>query len=92
MPNRNEIGISIEIKNTQPIELIDLTESFVGFADEYKRSVAISDPAAPPEEVKLYVKQIRTGSIIADLIAIVPLTLADANHVIEFCQYLSRPE
>src|SRR6266542_2463706 len=93
MPSGNEIGISIEIKNTQPIELIDLTESLVGFADEYKRRIAISDPLAPPEEIKLYVKEMRTGSIIADLIAIAPLMLpfvADANHVIEFCQYLSR--
>jgi hypothetical protein len=93
MPNGNEIRISIEIKNTQPIELIDLTGSLVGFADEYKRRIAISDPLAPPEEIKLYVKEMRTGSIIADLIAIAPLTLpfvADANHVIQFCQYLSQ--
>jgi hypothetical protein len=93
MPNGNEIGLSIEIKNTQPIELSDLTESLIGFADEYKHHIAISDPTAQPEEIKLYVKEMRTGSIIADLIAIVPLTLpfvAEANHVIEFCQYLSR--
>src|SRR6266446_3921643 len=89
----NEIGLSIEIKNTQPIELVDLTESLIGFADEYKRHIAISDPSALPEEIKLYVKEMRTGSIIADLIAIAPLMLpfvADANHVIEFCEYLSR--
>lgn len=93
MPNQNEIGISIEIKNTEPIELIDLTESLTGFADEYRRRIAISDPSAPPEEIKLYVKEMRNGSIIADLIAIAPLMLpfvADANHVIQFCQYLSK--
>jgi hypothetical protein len=88
-----EIGLSIEIKNTQPIELSDLTESLFGFAEEYKRHIAINDSSALPEEIKLYVKQIRTGSIIADLIAFAPLTLpfmADANHIIEFCKYLSR--
>lgn len=93
MPNGNEIGISIEIKNSQPVELNDLTESLFGFAEEYKRHIGINDPAAQPEEIKLYVKEMRSGSIIADLIAVAPMMLpfvADANHVMDFCQYLSR--
>ena len=89
----NETRLSIEIKNTQPVELSDLTASLTGFTDEYKRHVATIDPSALTEEVKLYVKEMRTGSIIADLIAIAPLTLpfiADANHIIEFCRYLKQ--
>lgn len=68
----DDFRLTIEIKNSKPVELIDLTNSLLGLADEYKQFLIDSNGAAAAEEIKLYIKEIKTGSIITDLVAIAP--------------------
>lgn len=83
--------LTIEIKNKQPIELVDLTKSFLSLADEFKRFIENNDPEASEAEVKLYVGEIRSGSVVADLVAISPFVvqgMSYLNTVISFNKHL----
>lgn len=83
--------LRIEIKNKEPIELIDLTNSFLGLASEYKQYIEKEYPLLKDEDVKLYVKEIKTGSIITDVVSIAPYLLPFTEHINsikEFSKYL----
>ena len=85
------VKLTVEIKNVHPIELTDLTQSLLAFADEYKRHIARSEESMLAEGVRLYVKEMRSGSIIADLVAMAPYALPfveNSNHIFEFLGYL----
>ena len=89
--NSEEARFTITLHNSQPIELLDLTNSFLGLADEYKRHVAKEGDIPYPDEVKLFVKNIKSGSIIADLIAIAPGVFTCISYAVtltSFCNYL----
>lgn len=73
-------ALTIEIKNTKPVELADLTQAFLSFSEEFKRTLEIADPEAAAADVRLYVKELRTGSIIADIIAISPQLLQSVSY------------
>ena len=82
--------LTIEIENQRPVELLDLTISFLSVGDEYRRFTT-SRGLAGAEDARFYVQQIRTSSIIADLVPIVAATLPlldHVNNVIQFAQYL----
>lgn len=82
---------TIEIKNTQPVELLDLTGSLLSLADEYKRFVAAQPIPSAPEDIKLYIKDIHSGSIVTDLIAMAPAALPFVEHakvIVTFAKYL----
>lgn len=87
-------ALRIELKNKEPIELIDLTNSFFSIADEYKRYVEAEHGEINKENVKLYVKDIRHGSIIADLISNSPAALPilstsqNIEAIVKFASYL----
>lgn len=83
--------LTIEINNRQPVELLDLTNSFTSFADEYRRFVQARDVITYADDVRLYVKEVRSGSIIVDLVALSPLALPFAEHavtILDFSKYL----
>src|SRR5688572_25583991 len=83
--------LTIEIKNAKPVELADLTRAFLAFSDEFGRMVEASEPEAAAADVRLYVKELRTGSIIADVVAISPQLLQGvsyANAVWSFAKHL----
>ncbi|HVN24028.1 MAG TPA: hypothetical protein VMT71_08645 [Syntrophorhabdales bacterium] len=85
--------LTIEIQNIQPIELTDLTNSLLSFADEYKRFINQQDTPQTdlPQEIKLYIKEIRSGSIVADLVAFAPGMIPFLEHsksVIEYARYI----
>lgn len=85
--------LTVEIKNSEPVELIDLTNSLLSLGDEYKQFIINSDGPVAGEEIKLYIKEIKTGSIITDLIAIAPGTLpmvTYAKTVIGFSEHLNN--
>ena len=87
----DENKLTIKIDNRQPVELFDLTHSFSSLADEYKRHLSQEAIVISPDEIKLYVKEIRTGSIIADLVALAPNVLPFVEHtktIISFTNYL----
>jgi hypothetical protein len=85
--------LTVEIKNKSPIELQDLAESFLSLSNQYKK-FALSRPETKlPHEAKLFIKEIKTGSIIVDLITYSPLLLpviTDTNTLLAFCDYLKK--
>ena len=86
-----EAILSFKIDNKQPVELIDLTESFTALAEQYKRFL-IANPELPkPDDPKLYVKSIRTGSIEAEIVEFlqfaIPFTVTTVN-IIELSKHL----
>ena len=87
----SETILTLHIENKKPVELVDLTESFLSVADEYKRfSIKLPDPRNQ-NDIKLYVKEIKTGTITASLIDYAPLLLPFAENVItlvEFSKFL----
>lgn len=61
--------LTLKINNTKPIDLASLSASFTAFAEEFKDFTKNETGVPAPENMRLYVKEIRSGSIIADLIA-----------------------
>ncbi|MBU2538801.1 MAG: hypothetical protein KKH22_10190 [Proteobacteria bacterium] len=89
----DEYKFTIKISNTKPVELIDLTNSLFGIGDEYKRFIIKTDGAHAEEEVKLFIKEIKTGSIVADIVAMAPYALPIIQHgltIISFADYLKK--
>lgn len=83
----------VEIKNRVPVELVDLNRSLLAIADEYQTFADESFDGAYRTEAKLYVHEIRTGSIITELVPIaaglLPF-LTDANNVLAFTERLRK--
>jgi len=76
--------LTISIKNTEPINLIDLTEGLKSLAKLY------SDFSKGDKEAGLFVKKVSDGSIIIDLItncirSVIPL-ISNMNNIVQFCQ------
>ncbi|MDX6385765.1 MAG: hypothetical protein QOK48_3338 [Blastocatellia bacterium] len=86
--------LTIEIENKNPVELVDLTNSFLSLGEEYKRFVSSHPEFSEASDVRLYIKEIRTGSVKADLIAIATTAavaipfVTGANSVIGFAKHL----
>jgi len=87
----NNMKLTIEIKNTKPVELTDLTISLNSLADEYKRFLEKTQSSVSIDDVKLYVKEIKTGSIITELTTYASQTSLftdQAGTIIEYAKYL----
>jgi hypothetical protein len=64
----DDVMLTVELKNTSPVDLLDLTVSFAALGQSF-RDYATEQTADPlPDNLKLYVRELRSGSIIADLI------------------------
>lgn len=88
-----QAGITVKIENRQPVELTDLTRCLLAFADEYNRFAGKCDDPFVAHEVKLYIKEIRPGSIIADLVAMAPFALPlmeNTSHIVDFVKHLKE--
>jgi hypothetical protein len=94
MVNAGEEGqVTFEIKNKRPIELLDLTTSLAALGDEYLRHLTLEEPEAAASEVRLYVNEIRTGSVIATLIAASPQLIQVGTYalsVVSFSEKLAK--
>jgi hypothetical protein len=66
---RTRDGLTFDFKNTRPVELTDYTLSMLGLAKEFKCFVAEDSPEGGEPDIKLYVRSVREGSIITDLVA-----------------------
>ncbi len=85
--------LSIEIKNSRPVELLELAQSFQSFADEYKRHLLKQEEPPIADDIKLFIKEIKSGSIITDLVALSTVALPfveNANSIIGFGSYLKN--
>lgn len=87
----DEMKLTIEINNKRPVELTDLAKSMMSMADEYRHFLAEHDTHIEADEVKLYVKEIRSGSIIQELVAMAPYALPLVEHsktIVEYAKHL----
>lgn len=67
MPEFGESVLRFEFRNTRPVDLMDLTASLAAFGDAYQDYVVRSGHDIERGNVRLFVKEIRTGSIITEL-------------------------
>lgn len=93
MQQPSDIRLNIEIKNKDPLELIDLTKSLIALGTQFNRFV-VKSGISEVRESKLYVKEIKTGSIIFDLyeyspVGIIPF-LENANTIKDFATHLKN--
>lgn len=81
-----------EFQNGAPVELQDLAESMMALAAEYRRFADQTSEPVADTDAKLYIKEIRSGSVIADLlpwaVASIPF-IENFNIVVQFGQNLS---
>ena len=61
--------LTFEFHNTRPIELLDLTGALFALGEQYRSFVRRRAPELADDDYRLFVKEVRTGSIIADLVS-----------------------
>lgn len=86
-----EPRLVIKIENSQPVELFDMTLSMAAIANEYKRFMIDHPVNSPGGEIKLYIKEIRSGSIVTELAAMAPSLLPLTEHagsIVEYAKHL----
>lgn len=64
--------ITLQLNNSAPIELSAFVGAFTSLANEYRKSLATNDEFE--NEAEIYVKEVRAGSIIADLVPVIVST------------------
>lgn len=85
--------LRVEIKNTQPVELNDLTVSLASLAAQFRRYAEANAYDIEGDELRLYVQEIKSGSIIAELVALAsttPMLLQHASAVVGFVKDLKN--
>lgn len=89
--NEDQTMLTVNIKNRQPVELVDFAQSMISLGAEYSDYIASSQNHLVSDEIKLYIKEIRPGSIITELVALAPALMPFAEHantVIDFTNHL----
>lgn len=86
-----DVRLIIHIENKKPIELMDLTKSLVSLASQFNDYVKTT-ANVEHREAKLYVKEIKSGSVILDLIEIATVGalpfIENINTIVGFAEYL----
>ena len=85
-----DTALRVELKNGSLIEASDYGTALSALADEYREFVA-EECSNVPTDVRLYLKEVSSGSVIAQLVALAPLALPfieNANTVIGFAEHL----
>lgn len=83
----------IEIKNNNPVELKDFASSMLAVASEYNNYASRTNPSGGGESVKLYINEIRKGSIIASLapsLAVALPLMVELTTILSFTEYLIK--
>lgn len=87
----DKMSLFVTLDNKAPVELEDFSNSFYALSDEYKRFLSKNHPGAESDDTKLFISQVKTGSIIAELQTaaggMLPL-LEHAKTIVEFGSYL----
>lgn len=73
--------LRVEIKNSKPVDLIDLTTSLMALAQSFQdyANQKTADPL--PDNMRLYVKELRSGSVIAELVSMTDQIQWIAEHI-----------
>lgn len=89
-----DIRLVIKIDNKRPIELFDLTKSLVSLAMQFNSFVEKYADSKENREAKLYIKEIKSGSVILELVELATVGMIpfieNTNTVIQFAQYCKR--
>lgn len=88
-----ENSFRIHLENKKPLELIDFNKSLLALSSQFE-SFAIDKCNFEKSEIKLYVQQVKSGSIIIDLVefataGIIPL-VQNTNLIIDFASHLKE--
>lgn len=87
--------LTLKIDNSQPIALTAFVKSFTSLVEEYRLAVK-SDENFTDDNAEIYIKQIRSGSIIADLIpmagAALPIIAAEADKIYLAIEFVKKWE
>lgn len=65
-----EATLTYTFENTRPVELLDLTNSLLAIGEQYRSFIRRQGETLVEDDYRLYVREIRTGSIIVDLISL----------------------
>jgi hypothetical protein len=63
-----ETSLIFKIENKRPIELLDLTKSLISVSNQFSDYVTREANSKEEREAKLYIKEIKSGSVIIELI------------------------
>lgn len=88
----SDIKLRIEINNKKPVDLLYLTDSLISLANEYRRYVQ-SRGLKYNKEARLYVKEIKSGSIITELTDLLPVGMAiieNGSTIIGFVKFIKE--
>lgn len=91
LPSDDETMLTVNIKNKNPVDLIDFAQSMISLGAEYSDYIAESNNHLISDEIKLYIKEIRPGSIITELVALAPALMPFAEHantVLDFTNHM----
>ncbi len=86
-------SLVLTISHDGPIELIRLADSLSAVASAFTRFADRNHVAINGDDVRLYVKEIRSGSIVVELMALaatVPMVIDQARSVLDFARFLSE--
>lgn len=87
----DKMKLMIEIQNKQPVALLDLAQSMLSTASEYQSYLTKHAPDVDSENTQLYIKEVRSGSVITELVAMAPYALPlieNADSILEYGKYL----
>jgi len=88
---KQDTKLIVEISNKQPIELVDLTKSLLSLASQFSSYVEKNGTNKEEREARLFVKEIKSGSVIIELIELATIGLIpfaeNMNTIFEFATY-----
>ena len=88
-----ETSLVYEFHNVRPIELLDFTNSLLAVGEQYKSFIRRKGGPWTEDDYRLYVKEVRSGSIIAELVSMATqgqMIAPFAPFIIQFTQQLGE--
>lgn len=73
--------LRVEIKNVQPVDLIDLTTSLMALGQSFSDYATAKTGDPLPDNMRLYVKEMRSGSVIAEFVTLTEQAQWIAEHI-----------
>lgn len=89
----SEATLTIHIQNKKPVDLFDLTESLQAVARQYQKFLEESEEYSTSDATRLYVQEVKSGSIIIILKDLVPAIIPYSeyvNSVLKFIEFIKE--
>jgi hypothetical protein len=88
---KQDTRLVVSINNKQPIELLDLITSLLSLASQFSSYVKKNGTNKTERETKLFVKEIKSGSVVVELVELATVSLIpfaeNMNTIFEFATY-----